>query len=110
MFSYPETLPRDEIVERAIYLWKNEEEWGEYSLVFKNCEHFACYCATGEQKSGQVEKAAIAGAIGIAVAAKFTLELLKDKDDNDKDSDNDVSDDDVSLLALGAKVALVLLS
>ena len=36
----------------AIYLLINEEE----CLVFNNCEHFARSSATGEKRSGQVEK------------------------------------------------------
>ena len=52
-----------------MYYLKNEDEWGEYKIVFNNCEHFASFCATGENKSGQVKKAVIAGAIGVGVAA-----------------------------------------
>ena len=32
-----------------------------------NCEHFATFCATGEKKSGQVQKAVVAGAIGVGI-------------------------------------------
>ena len=52
-----------------MYYSMNEEEWGEYNIAFNNCEHFASFCATGENKSGQVRKAVMAGAIGVGVAA-----------------------------------------
>lgn len=42
----------------------------EYNLIFHNCEHFANWCITGEEKSDQV-KGGVAIAIGvIAFAAK----------------------------------------
>jgi hypothetical protein len=38
-----------------------------YSLAFNNCEHFACYCATGNKKSRQVHN--VMGAlVGITLA------------------------------------------
>ena len=42
----------------------------QYNLVFNNCEHFATWCATGEQRSPQVERAA--GGVA-AAAARTTL-------------------------------------
>ena len=71
--SFSKTLPRDEIVEKARYYLKNPEEWGEYNLVFNNCEHFATYCATGKKKSGQIQKAVAAVAIGVAVGIGVTV-------------------------------------
>eukprot|EP00800_Vazella_pourtalesii_P006051 TRINITY_DN173_c0_g1_i2.p1 TRINITY_DN173_c0_g1~~TRINITY_DN173_c0_g1_i2.p1 ORF type:complete len:103 (+),score=16.18 TRINITY_DN173_c0_g1_i2:87-395(+) len=41
--SYLGTRPRAEIVETALYYLKDEEEWGDYNLVFNNCEHFASF-------------------------------------------------------------------
>ena len=40
----------------------------QYNLVFNNCEHFATWCATGEQRSPQVERAVC----GVAAAAAAT--------------------------------------
>eukprot|EP00800_Vazella_pourtalesii_P006053 TRINITY_DN173_c0_g1_i5.p1 TRINITY_DN173_c0_g1~~TRINITY_DN173_c0_g1_i5.p1 ORF type:complete len:225 (+),score=40.68 TRINITY_DN173_c0_g1_i5:87-761(+) len=74
--SYLGTRPRAEIVETALYYLKDEEEWGDYNLVFNNCEHFASFCATGEKKSGQVKKAVIAGAVGVGVAAVVGLTVI----------------------------------
>ena len=51
----------------ARYYFKHPDEWGEYSLVFNNCEHFATYCATGNKSSGQVQKTVAAGAVGIGI-------------------------------------------
>ena len=41
-----------QIVERA-YRCLGEDH---YNLVFNNCEHFACWCVTGEKRSEQVRK------------------------------------------------------
>ena len=41
----------------------------QYNLVFNNCEHFATWCATGEQRSPQVERAAGGVAAAAATAA-----------------------------------------
>ena len=65
LFSYESPRSREEIVETAEYYLKNEEEWGEYSLVSNNCEHFATYCATGVKISGQIEKTAVAVEVGM---------------------------------------------
>eukprot|EP00800_Vazella_pourtalesii_P006049 TRINITY_DN173_c0_g1_i12.p1 TRINITY_DN173_c0_g1~~TRINITY_DN173_c0_g1_i12.p1 ORF type:complete len:173 (+),score=34.06 TRINITY_DN173_c0_g1_i12:55-573(+) len=73
---YDRMRSKEEIVETALYYLKDEEEWGEYNLVFNNCEHFASFCATGEKKSGQVKKAVIAGAVGVGVAAVVGLTVI----------------------------------
>ena len=109
LFSYLGTRPRDEIVETALYYLKDEEEWGDYNLVFNNCEHFASFCATGVKRSGQVEKTVIAGAVGVGVAAKIAFDVLSSKDKDDE-SDDDDSDGDVNILALGVKLALTIFS
>lgn len=41
-----------QIVERA-YRCLGEDD---YNLLFNNCEHFACWCVTGEKRSEQVRK------------------------------------------------------
>ena len=38
-----------------------------YSLVFNNCEHFACYCVTGNRKSRQVRHA-MGAFVGVTLA------------------------------------------
>ena len=73
-----------------MYYLKNEDEWGEYNIVFNNCEHLDSFCATGEKKSGQVKKAVIARAIGVGVAAVGLtvlgeLELLMRSRDDEKE-------------------------
>lgn len=59
----------DEIVRRA-YARMGESE---YSLVFKNCEHFATWCACGLEHSGQVQRAAAVMAGAGAFAARRLL-------------------------------------
>ena len=95
LFSYESPRSREEIVETAEYYLENKEEWGEYSLVSNNCEHFATYCATGKKKSGQVVKGVVAGIVGIGLAAKIASDLLGNKDEDEgsvaeinKDSDS----------------------
>ena len=51
----------------ACYYLKHPDEWGEYNLVFNNCEHFATYCATGKKSSGQVQGTVAAGVIGAGI-------------------------------------------
>lgn len=80
---------KEEIVETALYYLKDEEEWGEYNLVFNNCEHFASFCATGEKKSGQVKKAVIAGAVGVGVAAVVGLTVIGGMALMTRDNDRD---------------------
>lgn len=50
--NYPpiRCLPPDEVVARAFSFLGQRL----YNLVFRNCEHFATYCKTGEWKSAQV--------------------------------------------------------
>ncbi|MQW93373.1 hypothetical protein GHJ48_13410 [Acinetobacter sp. dk771] len=42
----------EEIVERACRCLGEDD----YNLLFNNCEHFACWCVTGEKRSEQVRK------------------------------------------------------
>eukprot|EP00800_Vazella_pourtalesii_P006046 TRINITY_DN173_c0_g1_i1.p1 TRINITY_DN173_c0_g1~~TRINITY_DN173_c0_g1_i1.p1 ORF type:complete len:106 (+),score=22.17 TRINITY_DN173_c0_g1_i1:596-913(+) len=58
-------------------------------LVFNNCEHFASFCATGEKKSGQVKKAVIAGAVGVGVAAVVGLTVIGGMALMTRDNDRD---------------------
>lgn len=64
-----DTFDPEEIVRRA-YSRMGESE---YSLVFKNCEHFATWCVCGLEHSGQVQRAAAAMAGVGAFAAKRAL-------------------------------------
>ena len=49
---------------------------GRYHLVRNNCEHFARWCATGEEFSLQVAGIAAAAATGLAVALVVTHKPL----------------------------------
>ena len=78
-------FPPDEIARRALCLVGTHLK--KYRLFSFNCEHFACWCATGEFESKQVEKGvAIAGGIagGLAAAAIVTL-FVKSLMDKEKD-------------------------
>lgn len=53
-----------------------------YNLVFNNCEHFASWCASGEDRSKQVESvvqkaAAVAAAIVIGAGLHLAKTLIK---------------------------------
>lgn len=71
-------LEAEQIIERA---YSRIGETG-YSLIFRNCEHFASWAATGTWESEQVQTAvAVAGlasaaAVGGAVMLKFGSELV----------------------------------
>ena len=41
-----------------------------------NCEHFTSFCATGNEKYGQMKNAVVAGAIGVGVAAAVGLTVI----------------------------------
>ena len=45
--------PASEVVATAQHYLKHPNEWGGYSLVRNNCEHFAFYCKTGIHFSDQ---------------------------------------------------------
>jgi len=51
-----------------------------YNLLFNNCEHFALWCKTGMNKSGQVEKAA--GTVILVGAAIILTKLITSAEDN----------------------------
>lgn len=66
-------FPPDEVVTRAA---SRLDETG-YHLLFKNCEHFARWCACGDHYSHQVERGArriaalsMAGRVGLSYVAK----------------------------------------
>lgn len=54
-----------EIVHRA----KQKIGTNHYNLVFRNCEHFACWCVTGISESEQVKRASKKGLsfLGLAI-------------------------------------------
>jgi len=69
--KYVNSFHPDQVVKNArLYLGK-----GGYSLFFNNCEHFACWCKTGNKKSEQAaDAAATTGAsvvTGIAATASI---------------------------------------
>ena len=45
-----------------------------YNLPFNNCEHFACWCATGKQKSQQIRRTA--GAFLVTEVASLVVPLI----------------------------------
>lgn len=52
--NYPSdtaTYTNEEIVERACGCLGEDD----YNLLFNNCEHFACWCVTGQKRSEQVD-------------------------------------------------------
>ena len=51
--EYTKRLSASETIEIA----KQQLSDKTYSMIWNNCEHFATYCATGEKKSRQVERA-----------------------------------------------------
>jgi hypothetical protein len=59
--------PPEEVVRIANELYKNG--FGEYSLIFNNCEDFATYCKAGVGCSSQVNFAAIKTFAGLAIGA-----------------------------------------
>jgi len=52
----------------------------KYNLLYNNCEHFAFWCKTGLNRSGQVEKAA--GTVILASMAIVLTKLIKSAEDN----------------------------
>lgn len=73
--SYQKKFSNDEIVKRAYS--KLETDFGVYSVVENNCEHFATWCVTGKKKSNQsylIEKS--------KYFFKFPLKSMKDIDEN----------------------------
>jgi hypothetical protein len=52
-------------------------------LVFYNCEHFACWCATDELESKQVGKGlAFAGTIAATAVAVLVVKAIVDREDS----------------------------
>jgi len=45
----------DSVISRALSVVNGDVPWDEYDLVTNNCEHFACWCKTGQKTSKQVE-------------------------------------------------------
>ncbi len=46
--------PADEVISTAKYYLRHPDEWGDYNLLFNNCESFAVYCKIGIRISDQV--------------------------------------------------------
>lgn len=71
--QHPQRFSRQAVVQRA------RSRLGEdaYSLLFNNCEHFANWCWTGEERSEQVRTALkVAGGIGGTGLAVMSRRLL----------------------------------
>jgi hypothetical protein len=62
---YQRRLPAEETVRRALSLVGRPG----YQLLLNNCEHFACWCATGEHASDQVDTVGEAGAYAVTLAS-----------------------------------------
>ncbi|MCL2007214.1 MAG: lecithin retinol acyltransferase family protein [Treponema sp.] len=52
----------------------------QYNLIFNNCEHFAIWCKTGENKSFQVEKAVTAAVLlgATIIVTKLIADLYEE--------------------------------
>ena len=75
-FRIEGALSPKEIVKKAEYYLNNTEEWGDYNLLYRNCEHFARQCATEEKESKRVQKGvwySLASFAGILVTGVLVL-------------------------------------
>jgi hypothetical protein len=70
--SYRNPLPPDVVVQRA------ESHLGDtrYSLLHRNCEHFARWCATNQWRSRQVVRAAAVTAVAVCVTGAVGVARL----------------------------------
>jgi hypothetical protein len=85
--SIKPVFPPEEIAHRALCLVSTN--LGEYSLLFKNCEHFTNWCTTDELESKQVKKGvAIAGGVALTAAAVLFLKSQLDKKNQSGDNKN----------------------
>ncbi|XP_022719132.1 uncharacterized protein LOC111277165 [Durio zibethinus] len=50
--SYWDSYPPDKVI-RTAYCFLDKQSFGDYHLVFNNCESFATYCKTGNAMSNQ---------------------------------------------------------
>lgn len=70
LVSHPRAFDPDEVVDRALSRLGEER----YNLLWRNCEHFATWAATGRSRSRQVRRAAA----GLGSAALFaTLAVVR---------------------------------
>ena len=46
------SLPADQVLRNAGQCLADPQSWGRYSLLKRNCEHFAYYCKTGQIQNG----------------------------------------------------------
>ena len=54
-----ESRPADDVIATAERYLDNPEKWGNYHLLFNNCETFAVYCKTGHKVSAQIDKVGV---------------------------------------------------
>ncbi|XVF57209.1 hypothetical protein PTKIN_Ptkin06aG0186200 [Pterospermum kingtungense] len=62
--------PPDVVIQTAYALLEKKIDFGEYSLLFNNCEDFATYCKTGKAISNQ--------AAGMFYGFGFVYNVIKD--------------------------------
>ncbi|MBA0873522.1 hypothetical protein Goshw_003351, partial [Gossypium schwendimanii] len=66
----------DVVIKRA-YSFLHKKNFGEYSFLFNNCEHFATKCKTGTAQCNQILfRTGVPGAIAYNVARGFTKGLF----------------------------------
>jgi Lecithin retinol acyltransferase len=71
----PEALPREERVERALFLCSHAAP-GRYNLFGRNCEHVTTWCAAGFPESSQVRAGLYVNmlvGLGLAVTATWAV-------------------------------------
>jgi hypothetical protein len=72
VISYRNTFPPDVVIQRA------ESHLGDtrYSLLHRNCEHFARWCVTDQWRSGQVVRAVAVTAVAVCVTGAVGVTRL----------------------------------
>lgn len=58
--THPQWIPEVQMLarNRAVYILTHRHEWGKYSFLKNNCEHFCYFCCEEIKKSTQVSQAA----------------------------------------------------
>jgi hypothetical protein len=79
-----EVLLHDSMLDASLIIERAESCLGErsYHLLRRNCEHFACWCATGREESTQVTRAArafVTGSVVVAVGVAATAAYIAKK-------------------------------
>jgi hypothetical protein len=67
--SFRSKFSRYEIIDRALSRLGNDN----YNVIFNNCEHFCHWCINDENRSQQVNNAALTTSTGLAVAQASTV-------------------------------------